>query len=1449
MPFTTAGSHMLQFDTERFDLNLQFEQLFLSIIPSTIFILASSWSTLSQRKKRKVVHAPTLLYLKLVRTLLRDSLSTSNITKSATIIYICLALILAVMPAANYVHVSTLSLSAAALRLVVAFLTMALSLVDHTRNPRPSTLLTSYLCLSSLLDGPQVRTMYLASMFQTERVYSGIFLAAVLVKVAVLVLEARQKAKWVRWDDEKEHSPEETSGIFSLSVFLWLNSLFIKGYRSILTVETLLPLDNALDTKTLHEKFTRNMNYATLKDDKFGLAKALARTLTVPLLLPIAPRLALLGFTLCQPFFIEALLDYLAEPTLHANTGYGLIGASFFIYAGIATSMAFTWYFHHRLRIMVRSILVPEVFLKATKARVGATDTNAALTLMSTDLERIRMGFRTLHELWACLIQVAIAAWMLYRLVGVIFLAALGVVLACFICLGVLMNYAGDSQKAWMADVQTRVGLTANVIANMKELKMSGLSAAVTNFVQHLRVQELGAGARYRRIFITAALLGFMPLLLGPPLIFAFARADFNTSRVFTSLSFLTLMTLPLSQVFQAVPEIVSGFACLSRIQAFLSCETRDDCRQVHADQQTYPVLELVVKEGKFGWTANNFVLQDINISLTRGSLTMVIGPVGSGKSTLCRALLGEMPFAMGHLTLNSAHGRVAYCDQQPFLSNGSARDNIVGFSLFDPARYREVIDATALSHDFLMLRHGDATNIGSAGVTLSGGQKQRVALARALYLQADLLIFDDVFSGLDAKTEEHVFSHVFGPLGMLRRRNATVVLSTHSVRHLHSADQVITLENGTAEMKSSIKQMKKPEEAHDDYGHGPLQETNLTQQVQASPAALITPTTPPTQSSNDARQVGDRSVYKYYIKSMGVLLACCSGLFAVLWGAFTNFPTIWLTFWTDDRKAAYQQHSDGYYVGIYGLLQACALVALLLLGIAIFIMSVKRAGANIHHVALTTLIHAPLRFFSNTDIGIVTNLFSQDLNLIDTELPEATINTLVTLTQATGQIVVMLTSSAYLAISYPFLAALLYLVQKFYLRTSRQIRLLDLEAKSPLYTHFLETVKGIVTLRAHSFLPEQFGRMISLVNSSQRPSYLLLMIQEWLNLVLNMVVMIMAVLVTTFSIQLHAKSGFAGASLYSLLTLGENLSGIVIYWTKLETSLGAIARLKTFSETVTSEDLDSEDIIPPAHWPQQGAVTLNNLSASYGRQSNGEGTPKLALCNISINITSGEKVAICGRTGSGKSSLIALLLKLVDPLPETPADHVLIDGTPLCRLDRAALRQRIIAVPQEAVFLPDGCSYKANLDPSGVSIPSECEEVLKVVGLWGFVLKRGGLDAGMSAGTMSAGQKQLLSLSRALLRQRVRVRHSMQGGMLLLDEVSSSVDAETERSMQEIIRNEFQEYTVVSVSHRLDMIMDFDRIFVMDAGKIVETGNPVELAEIAGTRFGDLLRAARSAE
>ncbi|PVH99185.1 putative ABC multidrug transporter [Periconia macrospinosa] len=1452
MPFTT-GAQLLQLDRERFDFSLPFEQLFFSIIPATLFITIAPWRVFSQARKPVVINASRYQLIKVGAMMTYDGLRLA---------------LLALIAVESYL-VTKIFIAAATLEFVAAFLMVPLSILEHSRNPRPSVLLSIYLSLTVLLDISQARTLFLSSTVRLEKAYSRLFCTTVAFKTLVLLLEAKQKTQWTLWRDHKEHSPEETSNIFNLGVFYWLNNLFRQGYEKILAVENLYPLDSAFDAESLHEKFSRIIKYEKLMGQKFGLLKALARSMKSELLMPIPARLAMLGFQFCQPFFIERLLEYLEQPEHDRNTGYGFIGASFFIYAGIAISKAFYWYLHNRARTVARSTLITEIYSRAMKSRIGVNDDSAALTLMSADMERIRLGTRNLHELWACTTQVALAGWMLYIRLDIAFVAPIGLVLVCFAALGILMRFAGDSQRAWMAEVQKRTGLTATVIAGMKNLKLSGLYEVAGRFVQQLRVEELASGARFRKLFLGAAILGYIPYLIGPPITFAstYTHSSLDAATVFSSLAFITLLTYPLERVFESLPQLLSAVACIGRIQAFVERDCQLDFRKFsHSKKKetleteapqtsasTDPAISIT--NGEFGWQDDNPTLKHVTAQIPRSSLSLIVGPVGAGKSTFCKALIGETPFSKGQVACQADSARVGFCEQTPFLFNSSIRENIVGFSLFDSERYSEVVNATALNVDFASFSERDFTNIGSDGITLSGGQKQRVSLARALYLRADMLVLDDVFSGLDADTEERIFQQVFGSNGLLRRRRTTVVLCTHSIRHPPSADNIIVLNNGTVLEQGPFEQLI----ARDGYVQSlglkintapnlppedllPKNDGQLPEALRQM--ALNTPNL--VSATEEYRQTGDGAVYKHYAKSMGWPLTISSLVFGSLWWVFTNYPSIWLTYWTDDVYSEHPSHGHPYYAGIYAFLNVCALLSLLSLGVALLFLAMQRAGAYLHQEALNTLVGAPLRLFTKTDTGVITNLFSQDLNLIDTELPDSMLNTIFYTFHTIGQAAVILTSSAYLAIAYPFLVLLLYLIGKFYLRTSRQLRLLDLESKSPLYTHFIDTLKGVATLRASGFVAENIRKNALQLNRSQRPAYLLSMIQEWLNLVLELVVTVLAVMLVSIAVRLGSKSGFAGASLYSLVTLGDNLAGIALNYTRLETCLGAISRLLKFNQTTGSEDKENEDMIPPIDWPMSGAVVLNGVSASYDTEKDqGDSeTPHLALNNLHISIQPGEKLAICGRTGSGKSSVVSLLLKLLEPtgIGSDTANRILIDNMPLDRINRRSLRQQIIAVPQEAVFLPSGSTFQVNLDPTGSATAEQCEEVLRDVGLWDFIRDRGGLKAIINTSTFSAGQRQLVSIGRALLRGHLR---PSAGGILLLDEVSSSVDRETERQVQHIIKAAFKNYTVIAISHRLDMIMDFDRVAVMDAGEIVEVGVPLELAAHPGSRFGELVTAA----
>lgn len=687
---------------------------------------------------------------------------------------------------------------------------LTLSHLEHARSLRPSILLSSYLFLTTLFDTAQARTLWLASTTRDELTITRLATAAVALKAAIMLLESLQKSRWAILD-LKERSPEEMTGIAGLGAYLWLNRLFLAGYRKVLCMDDLYPLDSKMAGEALGDRLASAAAGSEFRGRRFALAGALAKTLAVALLTPVGPRIALVGFTFCQPFLINSTLSFLQEPKgeRDPNVGYGLIGATILVYAGKTLSEALYWYFHERCLWMIRGALASAIYKKTTEAKINVVDDTAAITLMSTDVETMRRGMLMFHEFWANIFEISIASFLLYRSLGAAFSAPIILIIACAAVAAGIATFTGQRQKDWMDKIQKRVGTTASMIANMKSLKISGLALPMQNIMQGLRLEEIRVGRRFRMVLCWSFALAWVPFFISPVITFAWTSNTLGVTTMFTSYSYLLLLCNPLTNLFPSVPLVLSAAACLGRIQAFLGNEPRQDYRQppgggsssekegpnqvrptaVPGHTEKSPLLS--ISKGSFGWNKEAMSLSNINVAIPASQLTIVVGTIASGKSTLCKALLGEAPVFEGQITLGPQSRRIGYCSQNPFLSNATIKRNIIGFSPLNKGRYDEVIEATMLSIDLLTFPQGDNTKVGSNGITLSGGQKQRVSLARALYLETECFLFDDVLSGLDADTEELVFRRVFGPDGLIKRRGATAVLCTHSVRHITSADHI----------------------------------------------------------------------------------------------------------------------------------------------------------------------------------------------------------------------------------------------------------------------------------------------------------------------------------------------------------------------------------------------------------------------------------------------------------------------------------------------------------------------------------------------------------------------------------------------------------------------------------------------------------------------------------
>lgn len=1128
------------------------------------------------------------------------------------------------------------SIAATALSLATSAILCLLSYFEHGRNVRPSSILLVYFLFSSVFDAARARTIWLVAPSSS---LADLFIISTVMKVLVLMLESYEKGKYMLSPVNK-HRPESTSSVLNRSVFFWLNRVVWNGARTVILPRDLYELTPEMTSKSLISPFLGIWKNLKQQQRSYASMRALASTLKWSILMAVFPRLIMLSLTVCQPILLNKLLDYLGKPSesMSKGVGYGLIGAYALVYIGIAVSTGFYWYHHYRVLTMIRGCLVSAIGWQTLKLNTDAmSDPKAAVTLMSTDVERILFGLRSFHEFWAITIQVGLLTYLLERQLGLVFIIPLVVAFISSAASIWVSRSSNTHQTNWMEAAQIRIGAISGALSSIKAIKMRGLTGNMSSVIQDFRLQELKLANGFRILLVWTAGLGYVPQFVSPVLTFLVfilqARVDersFNASRVFTSLSLLLILAQSLSQTLLDLPSLLAAFGSTERIDQFLSIEHQTDFRNFPMLSEITTVLEdpleselrekptkkipyerhspnheavedkviVRIDHGFYG-RGKGDILKDVSITIPQSQLTIIIGPVASGKSTLCYALLGEMSTSKGKIEVFTVSKEIGFCSQTALLTNGTIRDNIVGFSNFGPSWYNTVIKACALFDDINGMPNRDETIVGSNGINLSGGQKQKVALARALYARNSIIILDDVLSGLDSTGANHVFWNVMGPEGLARQQSMTVIFATHATQFLPFADHIIALDGaGRVTQEGDYHSLR----SQPGYVNSLVMTDDQDAKRVCAPEdgegdVKCEEETPEYSSAeeNQTRPASDFAVYQYYFKAAGIGATSLLLLLVVVYAALYNIPTYWLNVWVDAANPG-----DLKYWGVYATFQGLAL--LLLFGVAYhtFIRFVTRAGANLHSRILNSVMNAPLSFFSSTDSGITINRFSQDIQFVDNELPLALLTLLLTIFLALGQTILIISSSPWIGFAFIAIIPVFYAVQNFYLRTSRQLRLLELEAKSPLYTNFLETLSGLPTLRAFGWASKTLEVNQRLLDESQKPVYFLFLVQRWLTFVLDMIVAFVAIIVVALSISLKSNSGLTGVALTQVISLNLMLISIVITWTTVETSIGSVSRIKHFVEHTPSEHQAHEIIEPPPMWPHNGEIRFNNVSAFY---------------------------------------------------------------------------------------------------------------------------------------------------------------------------------------------------------------------------------------------------------
>jgi len=869
-------------------------------------------------------------------------------------------------------------------------------------------------------------------------------------------------------------------------------------------------------------------------------------------------------------------------------------------------------------------------------------------------------------------------------------------------------------------------------------------------------------------------------------------------------------------------------------------------------------------------------ILKDINFTIAQGELCAVVGRVASGKSTLCSAILNEAFLDKGEITLN---GKVAYAAQSPWILNATLRDNILFGLPMDDEKYHKVLRACQLEHDLDLMDDGDLTEIGERGINLSGGQKARVSVARAAYSDAATIILDDPLSALDPEVGKLVFNEcIFGLMA-----GKTRLLVTNQVNFLNSCDTVIALKKGAIIDKGPFDELmakeggevrrlvmssgnsSKSTRAVQAKDNADTDDTVKKPLVMIRKSALVT---------KEERNIGavSLSVYLKYLKAGGGYLQFFLVYVGFILCVVNQIATTsWVSYWTADSM--YERHSEAFYLGMYFTFAVTLGIFTFVRAYLLAAFGVKASEA-LHKSLLGSILNAPQSFFDTTPLGRILSRFSKDLYSIDLELSDMLDFFLFCSLSVVTSLGIIVFVTPWFGVAVVPLGFLYIRFLNYFRDVSRETKRLDSISRSPVYAHFSETLGGLSTIRAYG-QPGRFrDDFESKVDNNTLTYYNNKSADRWLSVRLELIGSTVAGLAAIFACNVAIAGSTSGqpsdstfASLAGLsLTFAISMTGLLQWcvrsFAQLEAAMNSSERILYYIENIpqeaprTANELEAyaqkhnnEPTPAPAvlavkaaggkaetiqdSWPKEGAIVLKDLKMRYRTE-----TP-LVLKGLNVSIFAGERIGVVGRTGSGKSSLLLTLLRLVEPSVGSEAENydapMLIDGVDILRVGLKELRSKICIIPQNPVLFSG--TIRSNIDPFDQFTDEQIWRALNQCGMKDSVESMPmQLDATVSeyGQNLSSGMRQMLVLGRALLRQ---------CKILLLDEATSSVDMETDREIQRTLREEFIGCTTITIAHRINTIMDSDKILVMKDGLAAEFASPEELLKDEDSIFSDIVR------
>ncbi|XP_019738050.1 multidrug resistance-associated protein 4-like isoform X7 [Hippocampus comes] len=1110
------------------------------------------------------------------------------------------------------------------------------------------------------------------------------------------------------------------------------------------------------------------------------------------------------------------------------------------------------------------------VFIQALSLNNTAltkTTTGQIVNLLSNDVNTFDEVTLYLHFLWITPVQAVMVIILLMYWIGPSCLAGMAV----FFILIPAQTMFGRLFSKLRADTAVltddRIRTMNEVLSGIRVIKMCGWEKPFAVLVDEVRRMEISKvmkssylrGLNMASFFVANKLIIFLTVC-----VYVLTGKQLSSSTVFMAVSLYGAVKLTITLFFPfAIEKVSDSLISIQRIQNFLLLD------EVAPQHLGLPVEEkkdclLKIQELVCYWdkTQEAPTLENVSFTVGPDQLLAVIGPVGSGKSSLLSAILGELSQESGVIKVR---GDLTYTSQQPWILPGTIRSNILFGQELNHFKYDRVLRACALKRDMELLPGGDLASVGDRGANLSGGQKARISLARAVYQDADIYLLDDPLSAVDAEVGKHIFEECI--CGLLR--NKPRVLVTHQLQYLKAAHEIVVLKEGKMVAKGSYRELQssgldfssllKEEDSQEERpsttsikSMASFCPSTLSNKSMSSISSLsascyslmeetLTLAAQPTEE--EKRRQGDVSLQMYvkYFRAGANFLVL---FLLILLNALAHVAFVlqdwWLAHWAEQQQhVKVKQSLNGslptqldldLHLSVYAGLTGAAVVFGFVRSLVFFNVLVSSAQ-TLHNGMFDSILRTPVHFFQINPIGRILNRFSKDIGHLDSLLPWTFVDFTQVFLQVLGVVIVSTIIMPWILIPFvPLFAAFLWL-RRYYLQTSRDIKRLEATTRSPVFSHLSSSLQGLSTIRAFK-VQQRFQEMFdSYQDLHSEAWFLFLTTSRWLAVRLDGICSIF-ITFTAFGCLYFGDDmdpGAVGLALSYAVTLTGMFQWGVRQSAEIENMMTSVERVVEYAE-LKSEAPWETDTMPPHDWPKRGSITFDSVNFSYSASE------PLVLKNLTVVFPSREKVGIVGRTGAGKSSLISALFRLAEP-----EGRIMIDGFRTSDIGLHTLRQKMSIIPQDPVLFTG--TMRKNLDPLSEHTDEDLWNALQEVQMKAVVEELPNKLETMlteSGSNFSMGQRQLLCLARAILSK---------NRILVMDEATANVDPRTDSLIQQTIRGKFQECTVLTIAHRLNTIIDCDRILVLDASKIHEYDEPYVLLQNQDGLFYQMVQQTGRAE